>query len=223
MKRLLLSILTITMIGSLSAQRNTSVEQYVEVDGVSQIEIEPNRFELNITIDEATTKGRVSVASLEQQMISQLKEIGVESERDLRINDIASETIARKESRSRANYTLSLDSPKRLLAAVERLSSLEITNVALSKVTHSEIEEYISQARREAILDAQRRARELAEPLGQSIGACFQIFDCTNHYPHNSPQLMRAQFAGEGAQLEISRFEPITVRYLVTARFHLSK
>ena len=91
------------------------------------------------------------------------------------------------------------------------------------------MEEHRAEARKMAILNAQSRARELAEALGQTIGACYEINDYnTSVQPVYAARTMMTKNAGitmdaavEEAMPEVE-FEQLTITYNLSAKFLLN-
>ena len=80
-----------------------------------------------------------------------------------------------------------------------------------------------------AILNAQSRARELAEALGQTIGACYEINDYnTSVQPINATRTMMAKSVGVTADAALEEampeveFEQLTITYNLSAKFLLN-
>ena len=71
------------------------------------------------------------------------------------------------------------------------------------------------------------RARELAEAVGQSIGACYEINDYTNEARFTASRVMMknsvsAEMAVEEAAEPNVEFEQIVINYNVSAKFVLN-
>jgi uncharacterized protein YggE len=90
------------------------------------------------------------------------------------------------------------------------------------------MEELRSEARKAAIVNAQQRARELAEAVGQSIGACYEINDyttTTQPVVYRSKMMLANSASLDAATEEAEpnvEFEQIVVSYNVSAKFLLN-
>ena len=99
--------------------------------------------------------------------------------------------------------------------------------MTVSRTACSKIDDYRRQARQEAIRNAQSRARDLAEAIGQSIGACFEINDYTSEARVTGSRGMMAKnavvdmAAEEFAEPNVE-FEQIVINYNVSAKFVLN-
>jgi uncharacterized protein YggE len=89
------------------------------------------------------------------------------------------------------------------------------------------MEEHRAEARKMAILNAQSRARELAEALGQTIGACYEINDYnTSVQPINAARTMMTKSIAMDAAIEEAmpevEFEQLIITYNLSAKFLLN-
>ncbi len=220
MKRLFLLIAAVVVVASASA---TEVVNYVSVIGKGEVQVAPDEFTLAITIDEQATKGRYSVEAVEKKMIAALSKIGVEREA-LTMSGLSSLAVKKKDALTTASYELKLNSIEQLSKTYEALDGLGITNIKISKVTHSQIEMYQSEARAAAVKDAKRRAQEVGAALGQSVGACFELTDRSSYsndrvYVSYSAST-RSDAAGAVDSTPVE-FRDITITYNVDAKFVL--
>ena len=75
-----------------SAQEKNFIDTpYIEVTGKAEMEVVPDEIYVGITINEKDNKGKVSVDQQEQEMFKQLKEIGIDVEKDLVVQDMSSD------------------------------------------------------------------------------------------------------------------------------------
>ena len=66
-----------------SAQEKNFIDTpYIEVTGKAEMEVVPDEIYVGITINEKDNKGKVSVDQQEQEMFKQLKEIGIDVEKE---------------------------------------------------------------------------------------------------------------------------------------------
>ena len=109
----------------------------------------------------------------------------------------------------------------------EALDEAGITNVNVTRTSHSNLDGLRSEARQKAMKDAQQRARELAEAVGQSIGACYEISDYTTSVQpvYRKNMLMATATAMDTVAAETEpdvQFEQIEISYSVSAKFYLN-
>lgn len=227
MKRLLFALVALTFALPVFAQEE---ENYIQVNGTSEIEIVPNQFYLSITLDEGDTKGKQAIESQRKQMIAVLKSLGIDTEKQLTMADMSSSYYKRGTSLSMAKYQLLLSTTEQVVGVYDKLSEIGISNIELSRVSHTDMEQYKSKCRQDAMKNAKTIATELAVAVGQSIGSCIYIYDSnrgiTPSFYNDGIMLMRsvakisAEMAEEPTPVE---FKKITINYSVTAKFRLNE
>ena len=227
MKRLLFALVALTFALPVFAQEE---ENYIQVNGTSEIEIVPNQFYLSITLDEGDTKGKQAIESQRKQMIAVLKSLGIDTEKQLTMADMSSSYYKRGTSLSMAKYQLLLSTTEQVVGVYDKLSEIGISNIELSRVSHTDMEQYKSKCRQDAMKNAKTIATELAAAVGQSIGSCIYIYDSnrgiTPSFYNDGIMLMRsvakisAEMAEEPTPVE---FKKITINYSVTAKFRLNE
>jgi hypothetical protein len=63
---------------------------YIEVEGYADTSVTPNEIFIRIVISERDTKDRTSVEGLEAKMVAAFKSLGINTEKELTVNDMAS-------------------------------------------------------------------------------------------------------------------------------------
>lgn len=230
MKKLLLSLVAVAMLSlwayDAQAQDFHQTIPSVSVNGSSQVKVTPDEIYLRITLDEGDTKGKDVIEAQRKRLFSALRRCGVDIEKQLTLLDMSSEYFRRGSSLATTQYELKLTSAEAVRAVFEALDKDGITNVSVTRTASSKIDDYRRQARQEAIRNAQSRARDLAEAIGQSIGACFEINDYTSEARVTNSRVMMAKSAAvDMAAEEVEpnvEFEQIVINYNVSAKFVLN-
>ncbi len=224
-------VLASTMLGiSAMAQTVLPNTPYVSVNGNSEIKVTPDEIFLSITLDESDTKGRVTLEEQRKAMFQALKRLNIDVEKQLTVVDMSSNYFRRKSSLAATKYELKVGSATEARKVFEALDAVKISNVNVVRAQCSKLEEYRAEARKAAIRNAKSKAAELAEAIGQSIGACFEINDYnTSSQPIvvKRVNMMRAANMDsaviEEAYVEPDiEFEQIKITYNVSARFLLN-
>ncbi len=226
MKKLLLAAFAAAALAlSATAQELGETIPTVTVNGSAQMKITPDVLYLNITLDESDTKGKVSLEEQRRNMFSALKKSGIDA-------DMSSSFFRKRGSLSSSKYELKVGSAAEARKVFEALDANGIPNVQIVRATNSKLDEYRDQVRAEAMRNAQSRARQLAEAVGQSIGMCYEITDYTTNV---QPVTFRAMGvmknsvtmdaeAGMADEYEPDvEFEQIVLNYNVTAKFILNR
>ena len=227
MKRLLIALVALTFALPVFAQEE---ENYIQVNGTSEMEIVPNQFYLSITLDEGDTKGKQAIELQREQMIAVLKTLGIDTEKQLTMADMSSSYFKRGTSLSIAKYQLLLSTTEQVVSVYDKLSEIGISDIDISRVSHTDMEQFKSKCRQDAMKNAKAIATELATAVGQTIGSCIYIYDSnrgiTPSYYNDGIMLMRsvakisAEMAEEPTPVE---FKKITINYSVTAKFRLNE
>ena len=113
--------------------------------------------------------------------------------------------------------------------AFERLSSIDGLSVSSIALDKSDKTALISEARREAVLNAREKAEEYALSLGLKLGPAITISDGIDSYSsvsprYNSPMMFKAEAASASASTSTEYYAgEITVRDSVSVVFALEK
>lgn len=229
MKRIIFLALAVVM--TIGAQAQTLQAQafpsFVEVNGVAEREVEPDRIYLTITINERESKGRITVEKQEQDMILALRKLGIDTKEQLRVNDISSSRLKRTQAVTTKSYQLLLTEPTLVSEVIATLQEAGITAIGIEKATRSDIEQIRGEVRDEAMRNARATAQSLAAAIDQTIGKAFYI----NYYQSSQPAVFRmmkanvvmTEEAADGAAptIEQPEFRKIKLSATVQAKFVL--
>ena len=212
----------------LSAQELGQTIPTISVNGSSQLKVQPDEIYISIKLDENDTKGKVTLEEQRRNMFAALKRVGVDVEKQLSVVDMNSSYYRRRGALAVTQYELKVATAEQVSKVFEALEKAGIPNVNVSRTAYSKMEELRTEARKAAIINAQQRARELAEAVGQSIGACYEINDyttTTQPVVYRS-KVMLANSASLDAVAEETEpnveFEQIVVSYNISAKFLLN-
>lgn len=178
MKKMMLVLATLMVVAaSASAQQTEAFPSYIEVTGVAEKEVAPNEIYLSITINERDSKGKISVDEQQREMLAALKKLGVKPDSQLKMVDLTSSYFKRGNALAKAQYELKLGSAVEVAKVWRALDGLGISQVTVTKVSHTDLEKFKAETRTEAIRAARDNARALAEAIDQKAGKCFWIAD----------------------------------------------
>ena len=223
----LLAFITFTTTDT-SAQELGETIPTVSVNGSAQLKVLPDEIYITIKLDESDTKGKVTLEEQRRSMFAALKKAGVDAEKQLSVVDMNSSFYRRRGALAVTQYELKVATAEAVGKVFEALEKAGIPNVNVTRTAYSKMEELRSEARKAAIINAQQRARELAEAVGQSIGACYEINDYTTT---TQPVVYRSKvMLANSASLDAAteeaepnvEFEQIVVSYNVSAKFLLN-
>lgn len=223
----LLAFITFTTTDT-SAQELGGTIPTVSVNGSSQLKVLPDEIYISIKLDESDTKGKVTLEEQRRSMFAALKKAGVDAEKQLSVVDMNSSFYRRRGALAVTQYELKVATAEQVGKVFEALEKAGIPNVNVTRTAYSKMEELRSEARKAAIVNAQQRARELAEAVGQSIGACYEINDyttTTQPVVYRSKMMLANSASLDAATEEAEpnvEFEQIVVSYNVSAKFLLN-
>ena len=221
-----LALVALVLCCNVAQAQPTDIVPTVSVNGVSQIRVSPDEIYLSIRLDESDTKGRLPIEEQRRKMFSALKKAGVDAEKQLFVQDMSSDYFRRGRSLVATQYELKLSSADAVRKVFDALDEAGITNVDVTRTSHSNMEGLRSEARTKAMQNAQQRARELAEAIGQSIGACYEISDFTTSTPAvYRKNMLMSSTAMDAVAAEAEpdvEFEQIEINYNVSAKFYLN-
>ena len=230
MKKMLFALaLLVGVATAASAQQTEAFPSFIEVTGVAEKEVIPNEIYLSITINERDSKGKLSVDMQQRQMIDALKKLGVKPAEQLRMIDLTSSYFKRGNALARAQYELRLSTAVEVARVWRALDELGISEVTVSRATHTDIEQFKAETRTEAMRAARDNARALAEAIDQKAGRCFWIADYSSpvrtvlaaaNMKSRATEMDFASFE-ESVEAEGLEFQTIKLQHRVQAKFVL--
>ena len=225
-----MAIAAMMILSSVAASaQNVPITPTVSVNGSAQIKVTPDVIYLSIKLDESDTKGKVTVEQQRRSMFSALKKCGIDIEKQLSVQGMSSSFYRKRGSLAATQYELKVGSADEARKVFEALDKVDVVNVNITRATCSKLEEYRTEARQAAIRSAKMRASQLAEAIGQSIGACYEINDYSSdvEYSTRGRLMMKNSVAMDAAGMveeaepEID-FEQIVINYNLSAKFYLN-
>lgn len=229
MKKMLFIASALLMIGAGSAWAQNNNEQipYVEINSSADTAVMPNKFRISISISEAPSKGKTTIAELERSLATALNAAGVDIKKQLVITSQSNANGKRKDIYQYKNYLLTLTEPNQVETVFDELQANGISNASLSQSTRSDLRELQAQVRIKAMQNAQITASELAAALGQRIGKAIYIQSYSSA-PEAGLVMLRGKAAGvmtgnalSDSSLADVKFNDVRVSQNVTVRFVL--
>ncbi len=237
MKVMKMSVLLVAVMAAIFPARSQALipvepayENTIQVTGTAEREILPDEIFVRIVISENDTKGKVSVDKMEQDMITALRNIGVDVENNLKVGDMSSslheKIFGKNTTRTTATYQLKISSAEMLGNVYQRLGSFGISNITITALNHSRIREITAEVRIEAVKNAQQMASDMARALGQEIGKAVYVVDYNNQVintrsNYKADLIMEADSYDTGAGAAALDFRNIKLSYSVSVKFAL--
>ncbi|WP_343693476.1 SIMPL domain-containing protein [Chitinophaga sp.] len=184
MKKVLLTLLVVGMaITGFAQDTNDKKRKTISVNGVSEIEITPDIIYLNITLQEyqKDKNNKVDISTLEDQLTKAIQKAGIPAE-NLTISSVSGEQWWRKKKKDADFYAskefrLKLSTLTKLNTILDGVEDGGITNVYISEVTSSKIEDYRLQAKIKALQAAKAKANAMMEGIGEKIGGVVEVVE----------------------------------------------
>jgi uncharacterized protein YggE len=165
----------ITLSSFSQPSKNFIDQNYIEVTGTAEMEVIPDEIYLTIWVRE-TDKPKRTVEEGEKILVERLTAMGVAVKTDLTVLDFLSSAKSGFLSRdvvTSKKYQLLLHDAKETARVFNDLEANGFTNISVSKLDHSRIEEFRQQVKANAI----KAAKEKAGMLMQAIGPLVRILE----------------------------------------------
>ncbi|MDR3365821.1 MAG: SIMPL domain-containing protein [Prevotellaceae bacterium] len=212
-----------------SGEKNFIDQPYIEVVGRAEKEVTPDEIYLKIIINENDNKAKKPLERLEKDMIAALSQLGVDVAKELAVKDLWSAFklywYKRSDIFAAKEYQLLVHSAAVAGKVLQELEKLGVSNISISRVDHSEIEKFRREVKVSAMKDAQSKAADLLQAIGQRAGRALWVQE-VDRTPYRaafaSPaRTMKASSLAndEAAALPEAEFEKIKLEYTVMARF----
>lgn len=211
--------------------QSNSYENSIQVTGKAEREVTPDEIYVRIVINESEMKLKKNVEQMEQEMIAMIKSLGIDTDKNLKIDNMSSGFkdyfLKKGQARTTSSYQLKVNSAAQLGLVYQGLESLGISNMTITKQSHSQIRQIQKEMRIEAIRNAKQIAEELTGAIGQKVGLAVNITDYNNDFYIPAPQtrgdamyLKSTGGGGGGYETELE-FNEMKLTYSVTVRFAL--
>lgn len=206
----------------------------VAVTGSAEMEVEPDEIYVNFEVREYYNKQKVKVdiSTIKKEFLDQCAKAGISRE-DIRVEGMGGSAYDywyRKRKKSEpdflatVNYIIKFSSAAKIDELVPLLNDEATSNMYVSKISNTKMEDYRKQVKIKATLAAKQKAQYLAESIGERIGSALLIEEIETAPPvyYNkmamSNTLMEA--SGEGGD-STTPFQKIKIRYEIRAEFEL--
>lgn len=226
--RSLVIFLMVTGFKNYGQNKNFIDQPYLETTARVDTLVVPDRIYLSIRIMEADTKGKTSVEKLENKMADKLKSLGIDTEKQLTLSDLASNFkkyfLRKTDVQKDKEYSLLVYDAVMAGKVILGLESIGISNVNLTKTEYSKIEKLKIDLRQEAVRAAKKQAEAMVLPLDQKLGNALYISDLnTGMQPMMDGRMVRVQMFKEADEEQpiAIEFEKIKVESTVNVKFSI--
>jgi uncharacterized protein YggE len=201
---------------------------YLEVNGNADTMVTPNEIWINININEADVKNKISLEDQERKMVAALKGLGINTEKDLVTSGMQSDfrfyVLKQKDVMKSKEYKLKVGDAVTATKVFIKLEEIGIANSAIDRVGHSDMEKIRNICRSNAILNARQKAIALTKPVGATLGLLLHVADYSGSDSGLADgQIIRvrgmASMAQQEEELPQINFEKIKVSISIQAKF----
>ena len=232
MKNLLFTLLLFVTINAFSQDKSTNNKPFIEVTGQADTLVLPNKIWINVLLTEKDSKGKKSVEDLEKEMILKLKEIGINTEKNLSLNDMSSNykfyLLKQSDILKSKSYSVLVADAQTASKVFIGLEKIGLSNVQIDRVENDQQKNIRLLINAKAILRAKQVAESFSKPLNQKIGNAIQINnfeDISNQFTGNLAEITvkaRGSFYSESPADEPNiEFQKIKIVSSVQVRFLL--
>jgi uncharacterized protein len=184
MKNLIMLVFVTLVVYTARSQGKNFIDQpYIEVSGAADTLVMPDEIYLRIILSEKDTRDRMQVEDLEQQMVTALRQLGIDIEKQLAIADMSSSfkyyLLKDKGVLKSQRYILKVNDAQTATKVLIALEQIGISNTALEGVGYSAFDQMQDEMRAKAARDALKRATTIAMSLGQMVGPALHVTDGT--------------------------------------------
>lgn len=226
--RSLVILLLITGFKNYGQNKNFIDQPYLETTARVDTLVIPDRIYLSIRITEADTKGKTSVEKLENKMADKLKSLGIDTEKQLTLSDLASNFkkyfLRKVDVQKDKEYSLLVYDAVTAGKVILGLESIGISNVNLTKTEYSKLENLKIILRQDAVKAAKRQAEAMVLPLDQKLGSALYVSDLNtgiqNRYQGRMAEVQMFKEGDTDQPIEIE-FEKIKVESTVNVKFSI--
>jgi uncharacterized protein YggE len=216
---------------NLRAQEGFKGEHFIEVTGSAEIEIEPNEITMLIKLREfEENRSKVLLEKIDKDFLAALKDAGIDKKR-LTLADAGTKLskFGRKDKEAfrEKSYQLILTSAAELLKLVEKLESIQIDQMAITRLHHTDYEKIRLDLKIKALQAARAKADALIKSINAELGKPLMVREWENDpvYPMAQSNVIMfkdaAMSEGDMAQEPATEFRKLRLRAQVTAQFEI--
>lgn len=212
-----IKIIAVLIVNFTFSQSKNFIDQpYLETSAEADTLVIPDRIYLKITISENDTKNKKSVEELENKMVQKLKNLGIDTNKQLLLNDLESGykkyVLKSTDVMKTKSYDLLVFDGLTAGKVIQELEKEEIANIQLLKTQHSQQEKILADLKKRAIIQAKKNANNIANAIGQKAGNAIFISDLKVTLPTNPNLFLNTSF-GYKSQKQKEEFEPADLNF----------
>ena len=213
-------------------EKNFIDKPYLEVQGKADTLVTPNRIYIDVLISEKDVKGKKSVEELENDMLTKLKSLGIDVDKNVAMQDMMSNYkkffLKQTDIQKSKSYSILVYDAKTTAKVFIGLEEIGLSNVRIDKLEHSEERKLQLLMNSKAIENAKANAVSFTKPLGQTVGKAIfigNVYDIRNKRSNTELSMRlgisaQKSYNAEDYNTNIE-FEKITISSEIGVRFAL--
>jgi len=212
MKKIILLTVLFIGVSAFSQEKNFIDKPYLEVQGKADTLVIPNRIYIDVLISEKDTKGKKSVEDLESEMLTKLKSLGIDTDKNVTMQDMMSNFkkffLKQTDIQKAKSFSILVYDAKTTAKVFIGLEEINISNVRIDKLEYSEEDKLQLIVNAKAMENAKANAVSFSKPLGQNIGKALFITQNKNlAYRGNANQIRIRGASTVSANYEIKSLD----------------
>lgn len=225
---------TLNAFAQMTSQPATKIKK-IAVSGSAEMDVEPDEIYVNFELKEYYTKQRskIGIETIKKEFLESCAKAGIAKE-DIRVQNMGGNAYDYWFVRKRkpdpdflatVTYIVKFSSADKIDLLVPKLNDDATSNMYMSKISNSKMEEFRKQVKIKAMQAAKTKALYLTESIGEKLGGALLIEETDASQPQ--PMMYKAmmsnmEMASDGGAPEPStQFQKINVRYEIRAEFEL--
>ncbi|MEK9613892.1 MAG: SIMPL domain-containing protein [Flavobacteriaceae bacterium] len=184
MKKIFISLFAFLLLLVARGQTKNFIDlPYLETQVRNDTLVTPDQIYLSIEISELDQKNRVSLEVLEEKLFQTLDQLDIDLENQLKLSDLESDFrsyfLRKKGIVKRKLFTLLVYDAASAGSVIYYLEREGISNITLKKTRYSKSESLQLHLKSEAMKQAKRQGKAMADAVGQKLGKAIHVVD---HY-----------------------------------------
>lgn len=229
----LIAFLLVSVTTWAQVQETFKGEHFIEVTGTAETEFAPNEITFLIVLREfEENKNKVQLEKLDQDFLKALQSAGIDKKR-LTLADAGSRlsrvTKRDKDAFREKTYQLILNSAAEVEKFVEKLEPVQVGNLILTRVHHTDYEKLKLDTKIKALQAAKSKADALLKGIGSEAGKPLMVREWDHGpvqpYDVNANVRMMKNMQMEDAAMDApestTEFRKIKLMAQVTAQFEI--
>lgn len=226
MKKIIAIALITISFTAFSQEKNFIDKPYIEVQGKADTLVVPDKIYISVSILEKDTKGKKSVESLEKDMIGKLKQIGIDTDKNITIEDLSSNfkkyILKATDIQKSKSYSILVSSGKMASKVFIALEEIGISNATIEKAEYSGYKKMQLLLNSKAMVNAKENAASFVKSGNQKIGNALFISNLQTAGTDTYSNRLTIRAMADSTDYESSLdFEKINIESEVMVRFAL--